>query len=181
MDDFAEQIVVLTPTQFAELLGNLSDLVYDLYDRLKNGIIHVTRDVNVYITDDIEETIFRESEFDDMNTRTDYYDMFINPENIDDIPINVEPGLNNYHFTETITNQINTNEDILTARYMLCRVNTEFIINPQLRDTNNNYSIIDTIRRKMVHICANEIDEDRIMNQQAFREYDDEDDHPIYW
>jgi hypothetical protein len=58
MGDFDEQVVLLNPTEFAELFGNLSELVYDMYDRLKNGIIHITRDVNVYITDDMEETVF---------------------------------------------------------------------------------------------------------------------------
>ena len=180
MDDFAEQVVFLTPIQFAELFGNLSDLVYDMYDRLKNGIIHVTRDVNVYITDDIEETIFIESELDDMNSRTDYYEMYIHFENTDDLPIQIEPGLNHYHFTETITNYLNTDEDIFRARFMLDRINLQYIINPQLRHTNNNYSLIENIRRKMIHIIANEIDEERITNQDAFREYD-ENERPEYW
>jgi len=181
MDDFAEQVLMLNPTQFAELFGNLSDLVYDMYDRLKNGIIYYIRDVNVYITDDIERTVYIESNLDDPNTRTDYFDMYIHPENIEDIShlIQIEPGVYEYHFTETITNQLNRFDDIVRAKHMLSNIQLQYIINPQMRHMNNNHSLYTNIRRKLALVDANEIDDDRLIDQDALRNENEQ--RAEYW
>ena len=184
MGDFDERVVLLNPTEFAELFGNFSELVNDMYDRLKNGIIYITRDVNVYITDDMEETVFRESELDDPNSRTDYYDMFIHHDHIEDYMIEeIEPGVYTYHFTETITNYLNTDEDILRARFMLNNIQLQYIINPQLRDRNNCHYILQDLRRKLAHVVANDMERERLIdpNDPDVVPYEDQDDHPVYW
>lgn len=168
MEDYVDNINRLEYSQVADLICQLSNLVQDMYENLKNSVLHVVRDFTVYIIsdDEYEEIIFNGSEFDDSdNERTDYYIMNLHLKSIDedDIPIYVTPDGYEYNYYDTFRNYVNNIEDIQTARLMFNQLNIQYIINPTLRNMNNNEQLIYDIRQKFRLIEANEIDEERLI------------------
>lgn len=152
---------------FFDILSRLSPLVTEMYERLQNSVIHISREFDVYIINEEEDeyTLFCGSELENPNNRTDYYEIYVHRKNIADydMPIYLDNEDNYFHYSNEITNYVNSEEDIRNAKYMLRDI--AFIQNtmPDFVNANNSQDLVDMLSNKMRFIEQNEVDEDNFI------------------
>lgn len=152
---------------FFDTLSRLSPLITEMYERLTNSILHITREFNVYIIDKHEDevTVFCGSRLENQSNRTDYYEIYVHRMNTVDyhMPINPDDEGTHFHYSYGITNYVNSQVDIRNAKSMLRDITFIQNTTPNFLNANNSHDLINMLSNKMRFIEQNEVDEDNFI------------------
>lgn len=158
-----------------QLQYDFHNVVYDMYNRMKKGIIRIVRQfiVNV-IESQLDERAVKINSYIDKEVSTKYeeYELYLHTNNlVNDVPtVVIDESRNQFSYTDDIELFVNSEEEIATARILLVRISILLNEHPQLQFFNNSFDVLENTKKLFRFVQYNELDEDRANLYEQFVE-----------